>query len=123
MFVLCYDGAFYENVPEVMRRLGPWQKKRCGAVEASKPEYRLALARDGLAASRPVVAHLCPLWQRRADHKPPEQFAGTALTASATSIVTAGGAVREQATAPCLRSIKHSGCFLVGPSLTASMEQ
>jgi hypothetical protein len=45
VFVLCLDGTFYEGVPEVMRRLGPWQGNRRGAVEALKPEYRLALAR------------------------------------------------------------------------------
>ena len=50
VFVLCYDDTFYESVPEVMRRLGPWQGNRRGDVEALKPEYRLAaLARDGYA--------------------------------------------------------------------------
>ena len=28
--MLCYDGTFYESVPEVMRR-GPWQGNRRGA--------------------------------------------------------------------------------------------
>jgi hypothetical protein len=49
VFVLCYDGSFYESVPDAMRRLGPWQGNRRGAVEALKPVYRLALARDGYA--------------------------------------------------------------------------
>jgi hypothetical protein len=49
VFVVCFDGSFYERVPDDVRRLGPWQGNRRGAVEALKPEYRLALARDGYA--------------------------------------------------------------------------
>ena len=49
VFVLCRDGTFYERVPNDVRRLGPWQGYRRGAVEALKPEHRLALARDGYA--------------------------------------------------------------------------
>ena len=49
VFVLCYDGSFYESVPEHVRKQGPWQGNRRGAVEALKPGYRLALARDGYA--------------------------------------------------------------------------
>jgi hypothetical protein len=40
------DGSFYERVPEDVRKQGPWQGTRHGDVEALKPEYRLALARD-----------------------------------------------------------------------------
>jgi hypothetical protein len=47
VFVLCYDGRFYDAVPDDVRKQGPWQGNRRGAVEALKPEYRLALARDG----------------------------------------------------------------------------
>jgi hypothetical protein len=49
VFVLCYDGAFYERVPHEVRKQGPWQGNRRGAVEALKPEYRVALALDGYA--------------------------------------------------------------------------
>ena len=35
-----------------MGRLGPWQGNRRGAVDALKPEYLLALARDGYALVR-----------------------------------------------------------------------
>jgi hypothetical protein len=49
IFVLCYDGSFYESVPEDVRKQGPWQGQHRGAVEALKSEYRLALARDGYA--------------------------------------------------------------------------
>ena len=49
VFVLCYDGTFYDAVPADVRKQGPWQGNRRGAVEALKPEWRLALARDGYA--------------------------------------------------------------------------
>jgi hypothetical protein len=49
VFVLCYDGSFYDAVPEDVRKQVPWQGNRRGAVEALKPEYRLALARDRYA--------------------------------------------------------------------------
>jgi hypothetical protein len=52
VFVLCYDGSFYERVPDDVRRLGPWQGNRRGDVEALQPEHRLALARDGYALVR-----------------------------------------------------------------------
>ena len=46
VFVLCYDGSFYESVPEDVRKQRPWQGNRRD-VEALKPEYRSALDRDG----------------------------------------------------------------------------
>jgi hypothetical protein len=52
MFVLSYDGSFYDAVPPDVRKQGPWQVHRRGAVEALKPEYRLALARDGYTLVR-----------------------------------------------------------------------
>lgn len=47
VFVLCYDGSFYDAVPKDVRKQGPWQGNRRGDVDALKPEYRLALVRDG----------------------------------------------------------------------------
>jgi hypothetical protein len=38
VFVLCYDGCFYERVPEDVRKQGPWQGQQRGAVEVLKPE-------------------------------------------------------------------------------------
>ena len=38
-----------ERVPADVRKQGPWQGNRHGSVEELKPEYRLALARDGYA--------------------------------------------------------------------------
>jgi hypothetical protein len=60
VFVLCYDGAFYERVPDDVRKQGPWQGNRCGAVEALKAEYRLALARDGYMLVRCEAAVFKP---------------------------------------------------------------
>jgi hypothetical protein len=39
-------------VPEEVRKQGPWQGMRRGEIERLKPEYRLALARDGYALVR-----------------------------------------------------------------------
>jgi hypothetical protein len=49
VFVLCYDGSFYETIPEEIRKLGRWQGQRRGEVDKLKPEYRVALARYGYA--------------------------------------------------------------------------
>ena len=40
MFVLCYDGTFYEAVPDDVRKQGPWQGNRNGDVEALKTATR-----------------------------------------------------------------------------------
>ncbi len=48
IFVLCRDGEFY-SLPDHVRHQGPWQVNRRGDIERLKPEYRLALARDGYA--------------------------------------------------------------------------
>jgi hypothetical protein len=60
VFVLCYDGSFYERVPDEVRRLGPWQGNRSGEVECLKPEYRVALAREGYMLVRCEAAVLKP---------------------------------------------------------------
>jgi hypothetical protein len=60
VFVLCYDGSFYDAVPEDVRKQGPWQGNRHGDVEALKPEYRLALARDGYMLVRCEAAVFKP---------------------------------------------------------------
>jgi len=48
VFVICQDGRFYD-IPEDIRKQGPWQGNHRGEIEKLKPEYRLALARDGYA--------------------------------------------------------------------------
>ena len=45
VFVLCYDGTFYERVPHDVRRLGPWQGQHRGEVELLKLESPGARAR------------------------------------------------------------------------------
>jgi hypothetical protein len=60
VFVLCCEGSFYELVPEEVRKQGPWQGQHRGAVEKLKPEYRLALARDGYALVKCELAVFKP---------------------------------------------------------------
>ena len=45
--VLCREDQFYNIVPDGIRKRGPWQVITRGYVQSLKPEYRLALARDG----------------------------------------------------------------------------
>jgi hypothetical protein len=60
VFVLCYDGSFYESVPEEDRKQGPWQGQHRGEVESLKPEYRRALSRDGYMLVRCEAAVFKP---------------------------------------------------------------
>jgi len=60
VFVVCHDGTFYESVPEKVRHQGPWQVNRRGEIERLKPEYRLALARDGYALVKCELAVFRP---------------------------------------------------------------
>jgi len=52
VFVVCYYGSFYQRVPADVRKQGPWQGQHRGEVECLKPEFRLALERDGYALVR-----------------------------------------------------------------------
>ena len=58
--VICHDGSFYQLVPEEVRKHGPWQGMHRGEAERLKPEYRLALARDGYALVRCELAVFKP---------------------------------------------------------------
>ena len=60
VFVVCRDGTFYEVVPEDFRKQRPWQRQHRGEVGCLKPEYRLALARDGYALVKCVLAVFKP---------------------------------------------------------------
>ena len=55
VFVICRHGEFY-SLPDHVRHQGPWQGMHRGEVERLKPEYRLALARDGYALVRCELA-------------------------------------------------------------------
>jgi hypothetical protein len=56
--VVCRDGTFYDAVPASKR--GPWQGQHRREVECLKPEYRLALARDGYMLVRCEAAVFKP---------------------------------------------------------------
>ena len=60
VFVVCRDGKFYEIVPEEVRKQGPWQGQHRGEVECLKPEFRLALTRDGYLLVRCEAAVFKP---------------------------------------------------------------
>ncbi len=45
--VICRRDRFYDDVPEAVRKRGPWQLVKSGEVMALLPEYRRTLARDG----------------------------------------------------------------------------
>ena len=60
VFVVCRDGTFYEIVPDDVRKQGPWQGMQRGEIDKLKPEYRLALARDGYALVKCEIAVLKP---------------------------------------------------------------
>jgi hypothetical protein len=60
VFVVCRDGTFYGLVPQVVRKEGPWQDQHRGDVSRLKPEYRLALARDGYALVKCELAVFKP---------------------------------------------------------------
>ena len=47
LFVVCYDGRFYDDVPKAVRDLGPWRGDCRGDVVRLKAEIRATLARDG----------------------------------------------------------------------------
>ena len=47
VFVLCYDGSFYERVPADVGSKARGRETAAANVEALKLEYRLALACDG----------------------------------------------------------------------------
>jgi hypothetical protein len=49
LFIVCLEDKFYEIVPADIRKQGPWQAQHRGDVDKLKPEYRLALERDGYA--------------------------------------------------------------------------
>ena len=57
--LICADGGFAE-LPDHIRHQGPWQGMRRGEIEKLKPEYRLALAREGYALVKCELAVFKP---------------------------------------------------------------
>jgi hypothetical protein len=47
--LICEADEAFADLPDHVRHQGPWQVMRRGEIEALKPEYRLALVRDGHA--------------------------------------------------------------------------
>jgi hypothetical protein len=52
--VICRDDEF-DNLPRVIKHMGPWVGSREGDIERLKPHYRIMLAEQGFA-----VVHLHP---------------------------------------------------------------
>jgi hypothetical protein len=59
VYVIYIEDRIYE-IPEQIRRQGPWQGMRRGEIDKLKPEYRLALARDGYALVKCELAVFKP---------------------------------------------------------------
>ena len=59
VFVICYDGRF-DELPDHIRHLGPWQGMQRGEIEKLKANYRRALARDGYALVKSELAVIKP---------------------------------------------------------------
>jgi len=57
--LICLDGEF-EELSDYIRHQGPWQSMSGGEAEALKPEYRMALARDGYALVKCELAVFKP---------------------------------------------------------------
>jgi hypothetical protein len=47
--LICGEDEAFADLPDHVRHLGPWQVMSRGEIEKLKPEFRLALARDGYA--------------------------------------------------------------------------
>lgn len=45
--VICRDGRFYEDVPDKILKLGPWEGGIRGRIEALKPESAPCSPRQG----------------------------------------------------------------------------
>ena len=52
VFVVCRDGAFYERVPEEVRKQGPWQGQHRGEMANLKTQYLIDIEEQGYALVR-----------------------------------------------------------------------
>jgi hypothetical protein len=59
VYLICLDGEF-EELPDYIRHQGPWQGMHRGEIDKLKPEYCLALARDGYALVKCELAVFKP---------------------------------------------------------------
>jgi hypothetical protein len=60
VFVVCYDGKFYENVPEGVRKQGPWQGQHRGELANLNTQYLLDIEEQGYALVRCEAAVFKP---------------------------------------------------------------
>ena len=60
VFVICRDGRFYEDLPDDVRRRGPWQGMCRGDVAHLRPEFWLDLEEQGYVLVRTELAILRP---------------------------------------------------------------
>jgi hypothetical protein len=67
--LICRAGE-YENLPKEAYRGGPWASDRAGQIVNLKPEYRLALARQGYVRVEGISGAFSPE-VRSGDSAPP----------------------------------------------------
>ena len=58
--LICGAEEAFADLPDHVRHLGPWQVMSRGEIELLKPEYRLALARDGYVLVQSELAVFKP---------------------------------------------------------------
>jgi len=59
LFVVCRDGEF-EQLPEYIRKQGPWQAMRRGEITNLRRTFRLRLARYGFVLEHSKLAVFNP---------------------------------------------------------------
>jgi hypothetical protein len=60
VFVICREGRFYEDLPDDVRRRGPWQGMRRGEVAHLRPELWLDLEEQGYVFVRSELVTFRP---------------------------------------------------------------
>jgi hypothetical protein len=60
VFVLCYDGKFYERVPYDIRKQGPWQEQHRGELADLNTQYLTDIEEQGYALVRCEAAVFKP---------------------------------------------------------------
>jgi hypothetical protein len=58
--LICGVDEAFADLPDHIRHQGPWQVMSRGEIDQLKPEYRLALARDGYALVKCELAVFKP---------------------------------------------------------------
>jgi hypothetical protein len=58
--LICGADEAFADLPDHVRHQGPWRVMSRGEIDKLKPEYRLALARDGYALVKCELAVFKP---------------------------------------------------------------